>query len=118
LGWFNVDDQMYGHAKPRQAGLAAIGLWTLAGSLSSGTKTDGAVPGWYVESWGREGQDAAQSLIAAGLWVPQGSGFQFLSWEEYQRSKEQMEEDRERNRARQRVWREKQKARKQADPEA
>lgn len=105
MPWFNADDKMHSHPKPRQAGLEAMGLWLLAGTYCTDYVTEGRVPGWYVESWPR-GRRLAQKLVDARFWEATEEGWQFLSWAEYQRTKEQIEEDRAKARERQRKWRE------------
>jgi hypothetical protein len=89
MAWFNADDKMHSHPKSRAAGLEAIGLWTLAGTYCTDYLTDGAVPLWFVESWPR-GKQLASKLIKAGFWAADGEDYQFLSWDEYQRTKEQV----------------------------
>lgn len=89
MAWFNADDKMHSHPKMRAAGLEAIGLWTLAGTYCTDYLTDGAVPAWFVDSWPK-GKQLAGKLIKAGLWEADGEDFQFLSWGEYQRTKEQV----------------------------
>lgn len=109
MAWFNADDHLHSHPKPRAAGLAAMGLWVLAGTHSTSGKTNGFVPQWYIDSWGEEGRAMAERLIAARFWDAADGGYQFRSWDEYQRTKEQVERDQERNRERQRKYREKQR---------
>lgn len=89
MAWFNADDKMHSHPKSRAAGLEAIGLWLLAGTYCTDYLTDGAVPLWFVESWPR-GKQLALKLIKSGFWEADGEDFQFLSWGEYQRTKEQV----------------------------
>jgi hypothetical protein len=69
--WFKVDDTLCSHSKPRQAGLAAIGLWTVAGSWCGDQLSDGQVPEWYVASW-PSGKRLARQLVAARLWHEPG----------------------------------------------
>lgn len=71
MTWFKVDDGLHSHNKPRCAGLAAMGLWTVAGSLAGHQLSDGHVPVWYVESW-PGGRKLARQLVAAGLWHETG----------------------------------------------
>lgn len=71
------------------AGLEAIGLWTLAGTYCTDYLTDGAVPEWFVESWPK-GKALAGKLVSVGLWATASDGWQFLSWNEYQRTKDQV----------------------------
>ena len=104
MPWFNADDKMHSHPKPRQAGLEAMGLWLLAGTYCSDYLTEGFVPDWYVDSWPK-GRRLAQKLVEVRLWEATGDGWRFLSWDEYQRTKEQIEEDRRKARERQKKWR-------------
>ena len=89
MAWFNADDKMHSHPKMRAAGLEAIGLWTLAGTYCTDYLTDGEVPAWFVDSWPK-GKTLAQKLVKAGLWEAAGDDWRFLSWAEYQRTKEQV----------------------------
>jgi len=89
VAWFNADDKMHSHPKMRAAGLEAIGLWTLAGTYCTDYLTDGDVPAWFVDSWPK-GKQLAQKLVKAGLWTADGDDWRFLSWGEYQRTKEQV----------------------------
>lgn len=105
MPWFNADDKLHSHPKTRQAGLEAMGLWVVAGTYCSQYLTEGVVPGWLIESWPK-GRRIAQKLIDARLWEATGSDYLFLSWDEYQRTKEQVEDDRAKWRERQRKHRE------------
>jgi len=116
--WFKVDDTLHSHPKPRKAGLAAVGLWTVTGSYCSEYVTEGSVPAWYVTAW-PQGRRLAERLVDAGFWHAQGHScrrcpqpkddddWQFHDWEHFQQTKEEIERDRELNRERQRRFREK-----------
>lgn len=118
MPWFRTDDTLHSHPKPRRAGLAAMGLWVLAGSYCSQYATEGFVPAWFVTGW-PSGRRHANALVNAGLWYPDHrngeDGWLFHDWEHYQMSLEEIERDRELNRERQRKFREK---RRQARAEA
>lgn len=64
---FRVDDKLHSHPKARQAGLEAMGLWTMSGSYCMDYLTDGFVPDWFVKSWPK-GPALARKLVTAGLW--------------------------------------------------
>lgn len=85
IPWFNAEGQLHADGKPRVAGLAAMGLWVLAGTLATGTKTDGFVPRWYVESW-PDGPELADRLVTARLWDRADGGYQFRDDEAHWRS--------------------------------
>jgi hypothetical protein len=106
--YFKVDDMLHSHPKSRRAGLAAMGLWSLAGSHCMAYKTDGFVAGWFVATWPRGASLAAQ-LVEAGLWSPGASGEQlgwwFHDWDDVQLTAAEIEADREHSRERQRKYR-------------
>lgn len=110
IPWFKVDDTLHSHPKSRSAGLAAMGLWSLAGSYCSQYVTEGFVPEWFVIAW-PSGKKHATSLVRAGLWFVSEcageTGWQFHDWDHYQMTREEIERDRELNRERQRRFREK-----------
>lgn len=121
MTWFKVDDGFNSHPKTRRAGLAAVGLWTVAGSWSAQHKQDGFVPDWFATSW-PQGRRLAALLVTAGLWetsVAAGEkGWRFRDWDDYQQSLAEIEREREHARERQRKFREKrQKARLEAVPD-
>ena len=83
-------------------------------------KTDGFVPAWYLDSWGKTGTTAARRLVEVGLWdeVADGpeTGWRFHDWDDYQPSSDEIERGREQARIRQRKSREqRRKAREEAD---
>jgi len=106
MAFFNVDDQFHSHPKQRRAGLAAVGLWTLAGSHCRAYKSDGFVPAWFVEDRGREAKRAAEQLINAGLWMhceEAGEiGYRFHDWLDINSASDEVERQREKARERQR----------------
>lgn len=109
MPWFKVDDTLHSHPKPRAAGLAAMGLWSLAGSYCSQYTTEGFVPEWFVQAW-PGGRKHANALVRAGLWLETDAnppGWQFHDWDHFQMTKEEIERDRELNRERQKRFREK-----------
>lgn len=92
MAWFNADDKMHSHPKMRTAGLEAMGLWLLAGTYCTDYLTDGHVPNWFIDSW-PGGQALAQKLVTTRLWAADKGGYQFLSWAEYQRTKDKVLQD-------------------------
>jgi hypothetical protein len=112
VSWFKVDDLLHGHRKARRAGLAAMGLWTLAGSWCAQQLEDGFVPEWFVLSW-PGGDVAAKLLVEAGLWTEdthEGEvGFRFHDWPDFQPSRAQVLAQRAATKERQTRWRERQR---------
>ena len=113
VAWFRIDDQLHSHPKARAAGLAALGMWSVAGAHSMAYKTDGFVPDWFVRSW-PSSQKLAERLVSAGLWraAERGGehGWVFHDWLDYQSSSSEIEADREKARRRQAALRAKRRA--------
>jgi hypothetical protein len=89
MTWFKVDDGLHAHRKVVRAGVAAMGLWVLAGSWSSDQLTDGWVPD-YIATRLDPGQAEkhAAALVRAGLWFPDEHdgerGWWFHQWSDHQ----------------------------------
>lgn len=86
MPWFKVDDGFYDHPKVVELSLAAVGLWTLAGSYCAKHLTDGRLTRRTV---GRlSGTDAlVTELTDAGLWhevVDEKFDLEFNDWTDYQ----------------------------------
>lgn len=110
MAFFNVDDQFHSHPKTRRAGLGAIGLWTVAGSWSQAYKQQGFVPAYEVAAW-PQGKRLAAQLVGAGLWVEGMNedaepGWWFHDWLDIHQTADEIEQQREK-------WRKRQKARRQ-----
>lgn len=108
MAFFNVDDQFHGHPKARRAGLAAVGLWTVAGSHCRAYKSDGFVPLWFVAGW-PSGKRLAQALVDADLWhecEQEGEqGYRFHDWFDINETADELEAMRAKARDRQRARR-------------
>lgn len=93
MAWYKVDDKLHSHPKARRAGLAAMGLWSLAGSHCMDYLTDGIVEAWFVESW-PDGRRLADKLVTVGLWDEHPDGWAFHDWQKYQPTAEAVKEKR------------------------
>lgn len=86
---FRVADTAAEHPKLRAAGLAAAGLWSLAGAYAMRELTDGWVPAYWVGTW-PSGKRHAAKLIEVGLWRAEERkglpGYAFHDWLDIQRS--------------------------------
>lgn len=82
MAGFTVEDSLHSHPKALEASLAAIGLWTLAGSWSGDHRKDGFVSDRAVESLSRGSVELADELVAAGLWKRAKGGYRFHQWEQ------------------------------------
>jgi general stress protein YciG len=80
--WFKVDDSFHSHPKAMAVSLAALGLWTAAGSWSGAHLTDGFIPDRGVQLLARGESALAEELVAAGLWKRTKGGYRFHQWVE------------------------------------
>jgi hypothetical protein len=103
--WFRVDDGFHSHPKRLSVSLAAVGLWTVAGSWSSAHLTDGVVPDAYLESLSADAPMLAGELVAAGLWKRRRGGYIFHDWASRNPSKKFVENERRTARERMRELR-------------
>jgi hypothetical protein len=111
--WFRIDDGFADHPKVDALSdgpcfESAIGLWMLAGVWSAKHLTDGFVPRGRLGRIGiRRAEAAARELVRVGLWEEDPDGWRFRSWHEYQPSRAEVEEKREKTAQRVRKHREK-----------
>ena len=97
MPWLKVDDGFYDHPKLDDVPLEAVGLWLMCATYSARHLTDGFVSSSRVARMG--GTEAmTTALVGAGLWVREGDGFRYKDWHEYQPSRAQVEEQRDRKR--------------------
>lgn len=106
MPWFRVDDGFHSHPKRLSVSLAAVGLWTVAGSWSSAHLTDGVVPDNVLPLLSPDAPKLAGELVAAGLWKRRKGGYQFHDWSSRNPSKQAVENERKSNAERQKRWRE------------
>ena len=102
MNWGKIYGDLYDNEKIVEAGDAATGMWARGLSYAIRHETDGRVPKSLLKyfagnNWGRE----VKTLVAQGLWVPtkDGSGWQFLNWDRWQKTHEQAINDRAGNAA-------------------
>ena len=118
MAWFKVDDGLHASRKllsiPKRHRFAAVGLWTVAGSWCADQLTDGLVPDYMLEVWGAP-PAAPESLVNAGLWERESSGYLFRNWHEYQPSKQDVDAERSASRERMRELRARRKQKKPLD---
>jgi hypothetical protein len=87
--WFKVDDHLHEHGKLRRIDfdLAAVGLWTLAGSWVGMSRTDGFVPESVLRRWSSRWRKPVGLLVEAGLWEPcevgGERGWRFHDWAQW-----------------------------------
>lgn len=100
MPWFKVDDKLHSHKKAARAGVAAMGLWTVAGSWCADQLSDGFVPDYIAERLAPgEATDLADKLVEAGLWVVDrhdgDDGWRFKDWADYQPTRDDVVSRRE-----------------------
>ena len=117
--WFNVDDGFSTSPKvlviPRADRMPAIGLWTIAGSWCAKHMTDGNFGAFMLDEWGAS-QGSVDMLVAAALWDVTPEGFVFHDWPSWQRTREQIEADREKERLRKSNYRNKKAGEREEPP--
>lgn len=77
---FPVDDGFHSHPKAWAASLAALGLWTVAGSWSNDQSTDGFIPDHMIPLLSRSQSELVKELCDAGLWRRARGGYQYHQW--------------------------------------
>lgn len=117
MTWIKLDDQVTEH--PKTAGLSceAWTLWIHGLTYCSRNLTDGEIPKAFLPRLSpvRRVKKATQELVDAGLWVDEGARIQVHNYVKWQRSKSQIESDKESSHARQKASRERRKASNGAD---
>lgn len=120
MAWFKVDDGFHSSRKlmqiPRSLRIEAAGLWVISGSWSAQEELDGLVPDFMLEEWGAK-PESIEWLIKVELWEPYSEGARFSNWGEYQPTKAELEENRQKERDRKAAWRA-EKARRDAERKA
>ncbi|WP_411815691.1 hypothetical protein [Gordonia sp. SND2] len=92
MTWFKVDDSFHDHPKVLNLDLAAVGLWTLAGSYCARHLLDGVISDRQIRAIGGTRRQA-EKLVAAGLWsvhrddadaAPSARRYVFNDWTDFQ----------------------------------
>lgn len=91
--WFMVDDHFWGNPKRTAASPAALGLWVVAGSWCAQQMNEGNVPKHALAMLGGTPK-LARALVETSLWVTTEAGWRFHDWDDYQLSKDDIEERR------------------------
>ena len=92
MAWVKVDDNFPDHPKTLVLSLAAQGLWLSGLCYASRHMTDGRLPSAFLRRVGDDAAwNAAEELVAVGLWHDNGAGWDIHDYTEYQRTREQIE---------------------------
>lgn len=115
MTWFKVDDGFPDHPKVMaleegEYFAEAIALWTLAGAWCARHLTDGHVPRnalRRVTPFGATAAEAAAAeLVRVGLWEEVTDGWRYKDWHDYQPTRNDVRQQREKTRERVRRHRE------------
>lgn len=93
MSWAKLDDQFHGHRKAMKAWRGhprALGLHMLAMSYCAGHLTDGFVDDEFTEEKipnARERHQATDALVAADLWAREDDGWRINDWLDYNPSR-------------------------------
>lgn len=92
MAWVKVDDNFPDHPKTLVLSLAAQGLWLCGLCYASRHMTDGRLPSAFLRRVGDDAAwNAAEELVAVGLWHETGAGWEIHDYAEHQRTREQIE---------------------------
>jgi hypothetical protein len=109
--WVRVDDQLHAHPKIRaawQSEPAALGLHLLALSYSSAYLTDGRIDPEFVRQQipaRNKRERALTALVDAGLWDPNGTGWEIHDYLDFNEPRERVLARRRADASRKRVVR-------------
>lgn len=116
-GWINLATTFPRHPKALAAGPAARHLFIVGLCWAGEYNTDGAIPGYVLNSLaidaGIAADDVGQTadrLVEVGLWERNADGWQVHDWGQWQSTSAEREERRSKNRERQAAWRARQQA--------
>lgn len=107
MNWVKIDNQFPDHHKVLEAGALAAWLHVCALCYCSRTLSDGVVPKRIVPRLAEvpKPMKLAETLVAVGLWKEQGNAFVIHDYLSYQRSREQINDERRTSRERQKLSR-------------
>lgn len=95
MGWVRLDDNFADHPKIIALSDTAFRLFITGLCYSNRQLTDGLIPYQIVNSWvGEDPMKPSDELEDQGLWERYEKGFRIRSYEEYQPTKEQVEQKR------------------------
>jgi sRNA-binding protein len=102
---FQVDADFYDHPKSINLSDAATALWVRAGSYSAAKLLDGFIAEHVISTLSRSPEEAAEELVARGLWRRVRGGWRFHQWEQRNLTRARVEADRKADRNRKREGR-------------
>ena len=106
MSWVRIDDHAPRHPKQLQAGPLACWLWVCGLSYCSEHLTDGNIPSAALVTFNiPKPEREAERLVAVGLWDVTDTGYRVHDYHEYQPSKGQVAERKQRSANRVVAWR-------------
>ncbi|MDR1790468.1 MAG: hypothetical protein LBR20_02210 [Propionibacteriaceae bacterium] len=101
MAWLKTDDDWCFHPKVIPLSLSARGVWFSCATYCAKKASDYiTLPEIRIACGGTVSKRLIQELVDAGLWEARTAGFSFHDWYDYQPSKDQQEQRRERDRRR------------------
>jgi len=100
-----VDDGFGSHPKTLGMSLEAVGAWTLAAVWCARHLTDGYIPNEAMATVIGRKRAVLKELADRNLITPAPGGWQYVDWSQYQRTRAQVEAEREAGRRRLADWR-------------
>jgi len=111
MGWVRLDDNFADHPKVIALSDSAFRLFITGLCYSNRQLTDGLIPYQIVSAWvGHMPEKPSDELENQNLWEREDKGFRIRSYDEYQPTKSQVEEKRERSKERLQRYRERKNA--------
>lgn len=103
MSWFKLDTSFYDH--PKLIGLTpgAIGLWVKCIAYGNNHLTDGFIPKEIAKQLSSGDGTLVKELVDRGLWNPDGDGWVFHDWHQWNDSRADVQARRRRDAERQRV---------------
>lgn len=106
MSWVRLDDHAHRHPKQLQAGPMACWLWVCGLSYCSEHLTDGNIPSAALVTFNiPKAEREADRLVSVGLWEVTETGYRVHDYHEYQPSRGQVVERKQRSADRVVAWR-------------
>lgn len=103
MEFFKAASKLYVNEKINSLSPSAFRVLVFSWAWAADNESDGRIPDFVLPSLGAKQKDVAE-LVEAGSWERNGTGHVIHDWLEHQKSKEQLEADRE-------IWRKRQAVR-------
>lgn len=105
MTWVKLDDQFASHPKAIAAGPEPMWLYVAGLCWCAQHLTDGRIPKAAVPMLAAVKRNSAATLVRVGLWIDQGDEYEVNDYLDFQPSRDSVESRRDKDRDRQREWR-------------